>query len=944
MSKSSSKQKILYLIDGHAQIFRAYHAIRSLSSPVTGEPTNATFGFVGMLLKLWREQMPDYVVMALDVSGDKGTFRTQIDEQYKANREAPPPDLQPQVERICEICSLMHIPVLGVPGYEADDVIATLCHRLADRDDLAIRIISKDKDLQQLLGDRVTMFDIHTDTTITADGLHEQRGITPAQVIDMLALMGDNVDNIPGAKGIGPKTAAKLIGKYGSIESLLEHLDELTPAQRKNIEAAADRLQLNRQLVKLCDEVPVEFDLDESAAVPPDREALEPLFRRLGFTRHLQELETLTAPSSTVDAPSRAQAIPDSLFPDADEAAVTATTSAGEGPQAVFRAITTKEELAELVRTLRDVAEQGQVIAVDTETDSLRPLEAHLCGVSLAWEDTGAAYIPVRSPQPEDHLDEATVIETLRPILEDESVRKVGQNLKYDLNILRHAGVELRGIAGDTMIQAHLLDASRTSFKLDNLALAYLNYEMIPIDQLIGRGRQQITFDRVPLEQATPYAAEDALVAWRLHHQFAPQLRAMKLQKLLEDVELPLLEVLAEMEYRGVMVDPAELQRQCDAMGEKVAALRRRIIDTAGRDFNPDSPKQLAVVLFDDLGCTVLKRRKTGPSTDSEVLRRIADEQPPPGSLVAELVLEYREMTKLVGTYLARLADYINPDTGRIHASFHQAGTSTGRLSSSEPNLQNIPIRTDIGRRIRRAFVAPPGEVLLAADYSQIELRILAHLSQDEGLIDAFRQDMDIHTAVAAEVFGVQVNEVTPTQRGSAKMVNFGIVYGITPFGLARRLGGNTSGDDVERARRIIDDYKHRYPKINSFLAQCVEQAERYGYVTTILGRRRPIPEIRDRRGNIFSLGQRIAINSVVQGSAADLIKLAMVRLHRRIVEENLPLKMLLQIHDELVFETPTDDAPAMQRIVEQEMTGAMELSVPLKVDAHHGPTWFDAK
>ncbi len=963
MSRSESTtpegRRSLYIIDGHAQIFRAYHAIRSgLTSPVTGEPTNATFGFVGMLLKLLREHDPDYLAIVIDVAGDTETFRSQLDPEYKATRDAPPEDLHPQVRRIVEIAQIMGIPVLGVAGVEADDVIASLCERFHDQQDLHIRLVSKDKDLQQLLNDHVEMFDVHTDQAIGADRLKDDKGITPDQVVDMLALMGDNVDNIPGVPGIGPKTAAKLIGKYGSIDHLLAHIDELPPKQREKIDAARERLALNRELVQLKRDVPVAFDLSDAEAAPPDVEALAPVFKQLGFARHLQELESLTgrrAPAQG-EAASAEAAPSDSLFADAADSPPTLASHLDHADPADFLAVTSRAQLDALLDHLRALGDHP--LSVDTETTSVTPMRAELCGISLAWppqergSSSGACgiatvrgvYIPVRSPDPAAHLDAATVLAALRPVLEDASIRKVGQNIKYDMIVLRRAGIELRGVAFDTMIASFLLDAARSSHKLDNLALAFCEYEMIPLTQLIGVGRSQIRFDEVPLEQATTYAAEDADIVLRLMGKFEPQLRMMGLRKLLDELEMPLAPVLAELEYNGIEVDAAELDRQREQMSERIDALRGEIIDTAGVDFSPDSPRQLADVLFNQLGCKSYKKLKTGPSTDSEVLQRVADEQSGPGAKVAEMILEYRQLTKLVGTYLVALKEAIHPETGRVHASFNQTGAATGRLSSSDPNLQNIPIRTDIGRRIRKAFVAPDGHVLLSADYSQIELRLLAHLSQDRRLIEAFEQDMDIHRAVAAEVFGVGLDEVTGDQRVAAKMVNFGIVYGITPYGLARRLTPGASGDDVERARRIIDDYKARYPKIDQFLARCVGQAEAKGYVETIMKRRRPIPQINSNRGNVQQLGRRMAINSVVQGSAADLIKQAMVNLHAEIVRQGLPMKMLLQIHDELVVEAPEAEVAAMAKVMRDQMQGAMSLSVPLKVELSHGRNWMEAK
>jgi len=946
MSDASSENlKTLYLIDGHAQIFRAYHAIRTaMTSPVTKEPTNATFGFVGMLLKLLRECHPHYVAVAIDAAGDRGTFRSQLDPEYKANREAPPEDLQPQVERIVEICKLFNIPVLGIEEVEADDTIATLCDKLTDRDDVRIRIVSRDKDLQQLLTDRIEMYDIHKDQTIDVEALAEDKSITPDQVVDMLALMGDKIDNIPGVKGVGPKTAAKLIAQFGSLDNLLKHTDELSGKLKENIEAAADRLPLNIELVKLRHDVPVDFDLEDAAIGPIDFDTLHTTFKQLGFNRHLADLEALAGPEADKpnaersEASDQHQAPADSLF-----ASLNADVKPPSRPKitANYELITTRKQLKDLVKTLK----KQDTLSVDTETDRLDPMQAHLVGICLAWEPEHGVYIPVRSSDPDLHLDEKTVVDALRPILENPEVTKVAQNLKYDKLVLRRAGVELNTRhAFDTMVASYLIDATRSSHKLDTLALAFLGYEMIPITDLIGRGKNQRSMADLSAESLRDYAAEDADITLRLRDLFAPQLKVAGQTELFEQLEMPLVDVLAELEYNGIEVDPDELRRQNKSIDQRIGELADQIIDAAGTTFNVDSPKQLADVLFNQLGATVVKKRKTGPSTDSEVLETIANTQEPPGSIIAALVLEYRMLTKLRSTYLQTLVDAINPETGRIHASFNQTVTATGRLSSSDPNLQNIPIRTELGRQIRKAFVAPKDHVLLAADYSQIELRLLAHLSQDKGLTKAFEQDLDIHRAVAAEVFDVSLDEVTAEQRSSAKMVNFGIVYGITPYGLARRLPSTAAGSSVDVAKQIIADYKAKYPKITEFLDHCVEIAETRGYVETICKRRRPIPEVKSSNANTAAFGRRIAINTVVQGSAADLIKTAMVRLHQRIKGEDLPMKMLLQIHDELVFEIPEAEVDAMQRIIHDEMTNAITLTVPLKIDIAHGPTWFESK
>lgn len=973
--------KTLYLIDGHAQFFRAFHAIRTpMTSPVTGEPTNMSFGFVGVLLKLLRERRPDYLAVVIDVSGDRETFRSALYPDYKATRPEPPETLGPQIQRCLAVLAEIGVPVLGVEGFEADDVLATLVTQFAGHDDLAIRIVSKDKDLQQLLaGERVQMYDPYNDEHITEDMLKEDKGITPPQVIDLLALMGDNVDNVPGVPGIGPKTAAQLISEYGTIEAVIAEAAKpkggIKGKRQENIVASKNVLDVSKQLVTLRHDVPARLELEDASV----RDRLElaklvPILRELGFARYQQEVKDLLGDAAPSDEPPVAKTKPEpnhgdfgGLFANSDS--TTTTASVGTSTDAaLYRCVRTKDELAELLAELN----AADCIAIDTETTSLAPMNAALCGLSFATKANSGWYIPVRAPEAEKHLDEAIVLETLRPILEDPDKPKCGHNLKYDLLVLRNAGVRLRGVVFDSMIASYLIDASRSSHAMDALALALLGYTCTPITDLIGTrsGGVQKTFDTVSLDRAAPYAAEDADVSIRLREAMIPQLRSMNLEGLMDDLEMPLVEVLAELEWNGIVVDPDELDRQAERLNERVAALREQIEDASPTPFNPDSPKQLSAVLFNKtdhaetpgLGLKPLRKTKTGYSTDAEVLEKLASD-PLIESPLPRLIVEHRRLTKLVSTYLVALKEAIHPKTKRVHASFNQTVAATGRLSSSDPNLQNIPIRTEVGREIRRAFVAQPGFILLAADYSQIELRLLAHLSRDPALIEAFRGGEDIHRAVAAEIHGVPIDQVTSEQRSGAKMVNFGIIYGITAFGLARRLG-----IDNTAAAEIIDAYKKRFAGITTFLQECIEQAKQHGYVETMMKRRRPIPEIEARNPARRSLAERMAINSVVQGSAADLIKLAMVDIHATIVGPDrtatvggtkraastaLPkplaarrddIRMLLQIHDELVFEVPEDLVdPARQWIVKR-MEAAMALDVPLVVDSSFGKSWFEGK
>lgn len=1019
----------LYLIDGYAQFFRAYHAIRTpMTSPVTREPTNMSFGFVGMLLKLLKAEgpnlaaagKPDYIAMVIDVSGDKETFRSELYPDYKAHRPPPPQDLFPQVDRCLAMLREIGMPVLGMEGYEADDVIATLVKRLRKQHpDLRIRMVSKDKDLKQLLEDgevterrsdevtkvatvpesRVTsheslattpaveLFDVHTDTPYDVRTLHAELGITPGQVIDLLALMGDNVDNVPGVEGIGEKTASALLKEWGTLDNLMAHANEIKGKRGENIRAAAGLLPLSKQLVTLHTDVPIEFELADAGVGRLELEKLLPRFKELGFNRYQDEVRAMLGQPVLALNPLTGGAANMPGVPSPPEGAGKAKEStrsskadAAHGPglfdaveqtaptfisaqSGTYAAITTLAQLNALVQELWT----AECMAIDTETTSLSPHDAKLCGISISTKPGSGVYIPVRSPTPEAHLDEKAVLDVLRPILEDPTRPKCGHNLKYDLLIFRAHGVELRGVAFDSMVASYLIDASRSSHSLDALALALLNRTNISISQLIGRGKDQKTFDTVPLDQATQYAAEDADVAIQLRGVMLPQLRAMSLLPLFTEVEMPLVEVLAELEWNGILVDPAELDRQRVRLQGKIDELLVKLSaeskQALARTFDPDSPKQLSVVLFNKptdeppgLGIKPIKKTKTGYSTDAEVLDKLGQDDTIT-TPIPKLILEYRELSKLVSTYLIALKDAIHPKTHRIHSSFHQTVAATGRLASSDPNLQNIPIRTEIGRDIRKAFIAPPGHVLITADYSQIELRILAHLSGDPALIQAFHEGQDIHTSVAAQIHGIVPDQVTREQRNGAKMVNFGIVYGITSYGLARRLD-----IDEKAAAEIITGYKKRFSGITTFLQECVAQAQRCGYVETILKRRRPIPDIDSNIPARKALAERLSINSVVQGSAADLIKVAMVQVHGEIREATErrsdgatkggeghggPLartRMLLQIHDELVFESPEEDAPgALARIVER-MQGAMTLSVPLLADAHIGKNWFEGK
>lgn len=907
-----------------------------------------TFGFMGMMTKLLREYKPSHLALVLDVSSDQGTFRSQLYPDYKAQRDPPPEDLRPQVDRCLDLLKQMRVPIYGQEGVEADDVIATIVGRVRrSNPEMLIRIISKDKDLQQLLDEATALIDVHKDELTDPAALEAKSGIAPGQVIDMLTLMGDNADNIPGVPGIGPKTAAQLVAEYGTIEGVFAQIENeaeqpkskwaIKGKRRENLIASRELMALGRTLITLKHDCEVDFTLDDMVLDPTqmDTPALLDSLRILGFNRVRSEMSELLSQGSAEETASADATELGGLFGDTEEVN-TAVPVAGD-----YTIIRTRESLDALADRLKS----AKRFALDTETDGLCAPTVGLAGVSVAIQVDEAYYIPTNSPEPESHLDEATVLEVLQPILADEGIGKIGHNMKFDMNVLRGHGAPVAGVCGDTMVESYVIDATRSSHGMNALAEHELQRRCVSIREVIGHGKKQIVFSTAPLAISGPYAAEDADITLQLENKLRPQVAALGLDTLYEDTELPLVAVLAEMEFNGITVDVDELERQRERLVVRIDELRQAVIEAAPHPFNPDSPKQLAVALFNaadadppGLGLKPIKKGKTGPSTDVEVLGKLADD-PAVETDIPKNILTYRQLTKLVNTYLLALRDAVQEKTGRIHASFNQVVTATGRLSSSNPNLQNIPIRTDEGRAIRKAFVAAPDHLLLAADYSQIELRLLAHLSRDEALTAAFYAGADIHRAVASEVMGVAPEDVTSDMRSQAKMINFGIVYGITPFGLARRLG-ISNGEAAE----IIDNYKARFPRITEFLNDCVEHAEKDGFVATILGRQRKIPQINSRNPMERSLGERMAINTVVQGSAADLIKRAMIDLYRVLPTEAPRTKMLLQIHDELVFEVPNCDIEQVQALVVEKMVNAMTLSVPLVVDAASGVNWFDAK
>ena len=975
----SDNNDIFYVVDGHAQFFRAYYAIRGgMTSPTTNEPTHMVYGFVGMMLRLLREQRPTSLALVIDAAGDQRTFRSQIYAQYKANRTPPPLDFHGQVQRCLEFTKLLGVPVFAIEQVEADDVIATIARRVQrENSSMRMRIVSRDKDLSQLVDAQTTLFDPQTGIDLGPEQLFETKGVRADQVADMLALMGDTSDNIPGVAGIGPKTAAQLITTYGSIDGLLANLDALTPKRRDAIVAAQDTLALARKLVALKEDCQIDFSYDAArldlnrANVP----AILALLGVLGFGRLRGEVETLLTGKSSipaVDTRTPAQTTPRAITPAPKVARRTSADDAADAPlfaalidaeqsittegaaialshpvhSAEYTLARTAAEIQAVIVDARAASAKGMRIAFDTETDSLNKVVARLCGVSLSWRKGQGVYIPTRSPDPSTHCSTTEALDLLRSLFEDATVGKVAHNAKFDIQVLRRHGVVVRGLVGDSMVASYVVDSTRMSHSLDSLAQSQLEYTCVPIKDLIGSGDFQRTFDQVPIALAAPYASEDADIALRLDRILTDRIDTDGLGALYRNIEVPLIDVLAELEFNGILVDAPELEKQCLRLSATTEEFRNSIIALAPHAFNPDSPKQVAAVLFNaptaqppGLGLKASKKVQGGPSTGIEVLERLAGDPTVESELPTQMI-EYRRLKKLVGTYLEALRHAIEPATGRIHASFHQTGTATGRLSSSDPNMQNIPIRSQVGRDIRRAFIAPPQYELLACDYSQIELRVLAHLANDPAMIAAFQAGIDIHTAVAAEVNGIDPSQVTDQQRSGAKMVNFGIIYGITPWGLARRLGAGTT---PSRAREIIDGYRQRFSRIDAFLIQCVEEAKSQGFVTTLYGRRRAVPQVQSPNAGERSLGERMAINTVVQGTAADLIKIAMVNIHKELQTTFPNVRMLLQIHDELLFEVPSSELSAVQPWIVKHMESAANLRVPLRVESSNGVNWFDA-
>ncbi len=912
----------LVLIDGSSYLYRAFHALPPLTAP-DGTPSGALFGVVNMLRATLKEA-PEFAAFVMDASGP--TFRDALDPNYKANRPPMPDDLRAQVEPMMAIVEALGFPILRVPGVEADDVIGTLAVQGA-AEGIDVTISTSDKDFAQLVRPGIVLTNTMSGSRLaTTEDVVEKFGVRPEQIIDYLSLMGDSVDNVPGVEKCGPKTAAKWLAEYPTLDAVMANAERISGKIGENLRAALHRLPLNRQLVTIKTDVALEQGASALVLRPRHLEDLRALYHRFGFHQAVRELDGGASSSASASRPASgrfgagAPAAPAPIDP--------ALSAKGE-----TETVLTAEKLAEWVQALK----AAPLIAFDTETDSLDPQRANLVGISLCVDVGKACYIPLGHAYAgaPAQLPWLLVRDALAPLLEDVAKPKLGQNGKYDIEVLARHGIAVQGYAEDTLLASFVLDAGLNRHDMDALAERHLGYSTIKYEEVCGKGAKQITFDQVDIERATAYAAEDADVTLRLHRVLKPRLEAEPgLLSVYREIEMPLVPVLARMERTGVRIDVAELKRQSADHAKRLHAIEQEAFAIAGRSFNLDSPKQLQALLFDELKLPALVKTPTGqPSTNEEALDAIADQHELP-----RLILEHRSLAKLKSTYTDKLPESVNPETGRVHTRYNQSGAATGRLSSTDPNLQNIPIRTTEGRRIRAAFVAPEGRRILACDYSQIELRIMAHLSEDPGLLRAFAEGLDVHKATAAEVFGVALSDVSGDQRRAAKAINFGLIYGMSAFGLARQLG-----IDRGQAQDYIALYFARYPGVRAYMDRTREQAKDKGYVETVFGRRLHLAEIRSRNQAQRAGAERAAINAPMQGTAADIIKRAMVQVDAWTQAHASRVLMLMQVHDELVFEVDADFVDEAKTEVIRRMSAAAELRVPLLVEAGVGATWDEA-
>ena len=912
------------LVDGSSYLYRAFHALPPLSNS-RGEPTGAIHGVLNMLQKLQRQFPRAQVIVVFDAPGR--TFRDDLFAEYKATRQPMPDDLRSQVEPLLHAVKAQGLPLLRLPGVEADDVIGTLARRAA-ADGHQVLISTGDKDMAQLVDGHITLINTMTDTWLDRAGVKDKFDVWPEQIIDYLALIGDSSDNIPGIDKVGPKTGARWLATYGTLDQLLQNVDQITGKVGENLRTGLATLELSRKLATIDTSLPLELSTESLQSRPADVPALRELYGRLELRGLLRQLEESAAPAAVPSAPAAGTAM--------DAVVAVALPVGAIGADPVQRHYETVLDWASLERWL-EALRNAELFAFDTETTSLDYMQADIVGVSFCIEPGRAAYVPLKHDYPgaPEQLDRQRVFEALRPLLEDDARAKLGQHLKYDIHVLECAGIRLRGQRYDTMLESYVLNSTATRHDMDSMAKRYLGLDTIRFEDVAGKGAKQLTFNQVDVERATAYSAEDADITLRLHRALWQKLEAEpELARLYLEIEQPLVPVLQRMEHSGVLLDRDMLARQSNELAARMHELELAAHREAGNPFNLDSPRQLQQILYERLQIPVTRKTPTGqPSTAEDVLEELAETHALP-----RLVLDYRALAKLRSTYTEKLPLQIDARTGRVHTSYHQAVAATGRLSSTDPNLQNIPIRSHEGRRIRQAFIAPPGHVLLAADYSQIELRIMAHLSADEGLLRAFASDGDVHRATAAEVFAVAPDAVSSDQRRSAKAINFGLIYGMSAFGLGRQLG-----IDRAAAQSYVERYFARYPGVKHYMDATRERARRDGFVATVFGRRLYLPEINSRNRALQQYAERSAINAPMQGTAADIIKRAMIAVDRWCATTGGAARLIMQVHDELVLEVAADFVDEARRHVSALMRDAASLAVPLVVDAGIGHSWDEA-
>lgn len=902
---TNSAQKPLVLVDGSSYLYRAFHALPALTTS-SGQPTGAVRGVASMLKRLLKDYEPTHMAVVFDAKGK--TFRDDLYPEYKATRPPMPDELKAQIKPLHELVEALGLPMIVEDGVEADDVIGTLADQAAARG-IPVVISTGDKDMAQLVNDHVTLVNTMDGKTLDYGGVIDKFGVPPEQIVDLLTLVGDKVDNVPGVDKVGPKTAVKWLKQFGGLDEILHNPEAIGGKVGENLRAALDRLPLSRELVTIKRDVPLHESLDDLKLRTPDHDRLRDIYQQLEFVTWLREL-------AKQDESGSAQG---------DSASTTEVT---------YETILTKSAFKRWLSQLK----KSELVAFDTETTSLDYMMAEVVGVSFSVKPGEAAYVPVAHDYPgaPEQLDRAWVLEQLRPLLEDaDNPRIVGHNLKYDRSVLANHDIELRGIRHDTMLASYVINSTASRHDLDTLCEKHLGHSNIHFEDVAGKGAKQLTFNQVELEKAAPYAAEDADMCLRLCELFVPRLEEMeRVYALYQTIEIPLVSVLSHMERNGVYVDAKRLKKQSAELAARMAEVEALAHEAAGHPFNLGSPKQLQTILFEELGLPVVRKTPKGqPSTAEDVLQELALSYDLP-----KLILEHRSLSKLKSTYTDKLPTQINPKTGRVHTSYHQAVASTGRLSSSDPNLQNIPVRTEEGRRIRQAFVAPEGKKIVAVDYSQIELRIMAHLSGDVGLREAFAKGLDVHAATAAEVFGVSVDAVTPEQRRAAKAINFGLIYGMSAFGLAKQLNVGRS-----EAQSYIDLYFSRYPGVQAYMEQTRQKAREQGYVETVFGRRLYLPDINSRNGQRRQYAERTAINAPMQGTAADMIKRAMISIYQWLQNEQPPVLMVMQVHDELVFEVDSGEAEVMAEKIGAMMEADHTLSVKLVAEAGIGDNWDEA-